>query len=44
MSKVDQFFDPEIKAIAVDSKAIALGAAEELRDDRRTAPNQEKFP
>jgi hypothetical protein len=33
MFKVDQYFDEEIKAIAVDSKAIALDAAEELRDD-----------
>lgn len=33
MNQVNQFFDSEIKAIAVDSKAIAIGAAEELRDD-----------
>ena len=32
MSKID-FFDEEIKAIATDSKAIALLAAEELYDD-----------
>jgi hypothetical protein len=33
MSKVDRYFDEEIKAIAVDSKVIAIDAAEELRDD-----------
>jgi hypothetical protein len=33
MSKVDRYFDSEIKAIAVDSRAIAMDAAVELRDD-----------
>ncbi len=33
MSEVDRFFDRETKAIAVDSKAIALRSAEELKDD-----------
>jgi hypothetical protein len=33
MSQVNQFFDPEIKAIAVDSKAIAFDAALELQAD-----------
>lgn len=33
MTEVDRYFDPEIKAIATDSKAIAYLAAEELRED-----------
>lgn len=33
MSKVDRFFDEEIKAIAVDSSAIAYSSAEELYED-----------
>ncbi len=33
MSKIEQFFDDEIKAIAVESQAIALAAAEELKAD-----------
>ena len=33
MSEVDSFFDQEIKAIAIDSQAIALDAARELQAD-----------
>lgn len=33
MSKVNRYFDEEIKAIAVNSSAIARAAAEELYDD-----------
>ena len=35
MSEVDQYFDAEIKAIAVSGSAIARAAAEELYDDVR---------
>ncbi len=33
MSEIDRFFDDQIKAIAVDSRATAREAAEELYDD-----------
>jgi hypothetical protein len=33
MAEIDNFFDPQIKAIAVDSRAIARSAARELQAD-----------
>jgi hypothetical protein len=33
MSQINQFFDQQVALIAVDSRAIAQNAAEELRDD-----------